>query len=109
MSTIGDNDHGGVQLVQATTARPPRPATINVTVTFPLSTRGSFRDRRPENETVASLLEAAMRFFAATPDPEYIYYLTHEKRRLAESETIGEVVGHARAARFSLIKELIQG
>ena len=50
-----------------------------------------------------------MRHFTVTEDPQFVYYLTFRGVRVESTATIGHVVGPASAARFSLIKELVQG
>ena len=42
-------------------------------------------------------------------DVQYSYYVTHKGDRQDDATTIGSLAGHARAVKFTLVKELTQG
>jgi hypothetical protein len=86
-----------------------RPKTVKVTVTFPISPAGPLLGDRPATESVGALREEAMTHFGVAPDGQHTYYLTHASRKVEDSETIGQVAGSARSAKFTLVKELVQG
>ena len=93
-------------MTQETTAKPK---TVHITVTFPISPAGPLRGERPETETVGALLGEAMTHFGVAPDAQHSYYLTHAGKKLEDTETIGHVAGSAHEAKFTLVKELVQG
>jgi len=93
-------------MTQETTAKPKM---IKVTVTFPISPAGPLRGERPATETVGALREEAMTHFGVAPDGQHSYYLTHAGKKLEDTETIGQVAGTAHEAKFTLVKELVQG
>jgi hypothetical protein len=93
-------------MTQETTAKPK---TIKVTVTFPISPAGPLRGERPDTEIVGALLAEAMTHFSVASDSQHSYYLTHAGKKLADTETIGQVAGSAHEAKFTLVKELVQG
>lgn len=83
--------------------------TIEVTVTFPISLAGPMRGGRPDSELVGALREEAMSHFGVAADAQHSYYLTHAGTRLDDHRTVGDVAGAAHAAKFTLVKELVQG
>lgn len=93
-------------MAQETTAKPK---TIKVTVTFPISPAGPLRGERPPTETVGALREEAMKHFSVAPDGQHNYYLTHAGGRVDDGHTVGEVAGTTHEAKFTLVKELVQG
>jgi hypothetical protein len=93
-------------MTQETTANP---ATIKTTVTFPISAAGPLRGERAASETVGALREEAMTHFGVASDAQHTYYLTHAGSKLGDAETIGQVAGEAHEAKFTLVKELVQG
>lgn len=50
-----------------------------------------------------------MSFFGVAEDGQHAYYLTHAGSQVTDDVTVGEVAGHAKAVKFTLVKELIQG
>lgn len=87
----------------------PKPKTVQVTVTFPISPAGPLRGERPARETVGALREEATIHFGVAADTQHSYYLTHDGKKIDDSHTIGDVAGTAHAAKFTLVKELVQG
>lgn len=83
-------------------------AGIKVTVTFPLA-EGPYHGEFAPETTVGALRAAAMRELGVGGDAQYSYYLTHKEDRQADGTTIGALAGHARAMKFTLVKELTQG
>jgi hypothetical protein len=86
-----------------------QPKTIKVTVAFPISPAGPLHGDRPAAETVGTLRDEAMDHFGVAADAEHSYYLTHAGKQLEDGQTIGGVAGTASAAKFTLVKELVQG
>jgi hypothetical protein len=86
-----------------------KPKTIKVTVTFPISPAGPLRGDHPATETVGALREEAMAHFGVASDGQHSYYLTHAGTKLEDTETIEQVAGTAHEAKFTLVKELVQG
>jgi hypothetical protein len=83
---------------------------IKVTVTFPgFSRKHPFQDEFEPTATLLSIRQAAMRHFEVNEDPTSVYYLTFQRQRQSDDVVLGELVGHARAAEFRLVKETIQG
>lgn len=86
-----------------------RPETIKVTVTFPIGPGGPYRDDLADETTVGTLRAAAMNHFGATEDPGLRFYLIHDGLEIADTSTIGDVAGRARAVKFTLARDVIQG
>lgn len=86
-----------------------KPKTIEITVTFPISPAGPLRGNRPAAETVGALRDEAMTHFGVAADGQHSYYLTHDGKKVDDTETIGQVAGTAHATKFTLVKELVQG
>lgn len=82
--------------------------TINVTVAFPLG-QGPFHDSVEPAVTAGALRQVAMTYFSAVDDPALRFYLTHDGDEVADATTIGEVAGKARAVRFILARDVING
>jgi hypothetical protein len=93
-------------MTQETTAKPK---TIKVKVTFPISPAGPLHGERPASETIGALREEAMTHFGVASDGQHDYYLTHAGKKLEDTETIGTVADTAHEAKFTLVKELVQG
>lgn len=92
------------------TSQSARPQTrVKVTVTFPISPRGPFHSEEPDDPTIAAVRQAAMSFFGVAEDGQHAYYLTHAGSQVTDDVTVGEVASHAKAVKFTLVKELIQG
>lgn len=86
-----------------------RPKSVHVTVTFPIAPGGPYHaDLSPET-TVGSVRSSAMVEFGVAEEGQHAYYLTHSGTRVPDERTIGDVADHARAVKFTLVKELIQG
>jgi hypothetical protein len=94
-----------------TSARPDKPKNhaIKVTVTFPIAPGGPFHADEPPDTTIKTLRDAAMAQFGIAEDGQHAYYLTHGGTRVSDGQTVGEIAGHAKAVKFTLVKELIQG
>src|SRR5437870_5707567 len=91
------------------TSPEPKPQTIKVTVTFPISPAGPFHAERDAIETVGMLREDAMTHFGVAADTQHSYYLTHDGQQVDDTVTIGHEAGPAHAVKLTLVKELIQG
>lgn len=83
--------------------------TIKVTVTFPISPAGPLRREHRAGATIGSLRDEAMNHFGVAADAQHSYYLTHGGRQVEDGRTVGDVAGPAGAAKFTLVKELVQG
>jgi hypothetical protein len=81
---------------------------IEVTVTFPLAER-PFHGRLPGSTSVGEIRRDAMAEFGAVEDPQHAYYLSFRGTRQKDDATLAEVAENARAVKFTLVKELIQG
>ncbi len=93
-------------MIQETAARPK---TIKVTVTFPISPAGPLHGERSATEAIGALREEAMAHFGVAADAQHSYYLTHNGKKIDDGQTIGQAAGKASAAKFTLVKELVQG
>lgn len=86
--------------------------TIEVRVSFPLSTRPPYHHKDQENETIASVRAAAMEHFGVHEEPGSEYYLTddrHDDQRLQDSETVGQAAREKHELHLTLVKDLVQG
>jgi hypothetical protein len=83
--------------------------TIKVIVTFPISPSGPLRGDRAATDTVGVLREVAMNHFGVAADAQHSYYLTHSGKQVEDGRTISAVAGTSSAAKFTLVKELVQG
>lgn len=70
---------------------------------------GRFNEQVAPDTTVGRVRGDAMAHFGVADDPQYTYYLTHDADRLDDARTIGEIAGHARSLKVTLVKELLQG
>lgn len=84
------------------------PATIKVRVGFPLAER-PYHGEFTLDTTVGTVRARAMAEFGASEDARFVYYLTHKDDRQADETTIGNLVGKARALKFTLVKQITQG
>ena len=82
--------------------------TINVTVAFPLG-HGPYHGDFTGDATVGEVKVAAMAHFGVTDDPALRFYLTHQGDEVADTVTVGEVAGRAKAVRFILAREVVNG
>jgi hypothetical protein len=82
--------------------------TINVTVAFPLG-QGPFHGDFSSDATVGQVKTAAIEHFGVVNDAAVRIYLTHDGDEVADTVTVGEVAGHAKAVRFILAREVVNG
>lgn len=85
---------------------------IEVTVAFPLSTRGAYHHHYTREDTVGTVRMAAMVHFGAQEEPGTRYYLTddrHDDRELPDSETIATLSPDDEPIHLTLVKDLVQG
>lgn len=82
--------------------------TIDVTVAFPLG-QGPYHVESATITTVGEVRAAAMTHFGVVEDPALRFYLTHNGDEVADSTTVGEVAGRAKAVRFILAREVVNG
>ena len=82
---------------------------IRVVVTFPLGPAGPYRDDLADEATVGTVRAAAMIHFGAVEDPGLRFYLVHDGLEVADTRTVGDVAGLARAVKFTLARDVIQG
>ena len=89
----------------------PHATKTKVTVRFPLAPGKPFSVSDADDTTVGAIRMAAMGYFGVHEDPGSRYYLTQGQagEELADGSTIGQVAGHAKAVKLTLVKELIQG
>jgi hypothetical protein len=86
-----------------------REKTIEVTVTFPLSKQPPYHDKVAPETAAGTAREAAMAYFSVQAEPNTTYFLTHDGAPVADTTSISNVAGTARAVKLTLVKELIQG
>lgn len=82
---------------------------IEVTCTFALSTKPTYRARDRRETTVGTVLELVMGYFEVHPEPNVEFYLVAHDERQPDSQTLGEVAGDADRVEFRLRKETTQG
>ena len=82
--------------------------TIKVIVNFPAASN-PFKQEFEPAETIGSVRTAAMQQFGVDENPSTKYYLAHAGTKLEDSQTIGEVAGHAKAVELTLVKEIVSG
>jgi hypothetical protein len=82
---------------------------ITVQVSFPVSEKSPYRAEETPGTTARAVREAAMRDFAVSDSRQYTYVLTHDGRKVPDSETIGQIAGDRHSVEFRLVKELTQG
>jgi len=58
-----------------------RTETVEVTVAFPLSARGSFHQRYVRHDTIGTVRAAAMDHFGVHEEPDVVYYLNRRRGR----------------------------
>lgn len=87
----------------------PKPKPIKVTVSFPPAPGGPYHDEVKPATTVGDIRAAAMAKFGIEEDSQFTYYLTHAGQRHDDTEQIGDIAGDAKAVKFTLIKEIVQG
>jgi hypothetical protein len=85
-----------------------KPTEIKVTVAFPLAAKPPYKADVERTETAESVRTAAMAYFGVT-DESTATYLTYKGDRVAATDTVGDLADDARAVKFTLAKELIQG
>jgi hypothetical protein len=82
---------------------------IAVQVSFPVSEKSPYRTKETPSTTAGIIREAAMRDFTVSDSSQYTYVLTHDGRKVPDSETIGQIAGDRHSVEFRLVKELTQG
>jgi hypothetical protein len=87
----------------------PEPELVKTTVSFPISPSGPYRTEVEGDTTVGAIRQDAMTHFGVAEDGQHAYYLTHSGAKIADEATIADVAGEAKAVKFTLVKELIQG
>jgi hypothetical protein len=86
--------------------------TIEIRVSFPLSTRPPYHHHYQEHDTIGSVRAAAMEHFGVHEEPGSEYYLTddrHDDDRLQDGETVGQAAGEKHELHLTLVKDLVQG
>lgn len=86
-----------------------KPKKTQVTVSFPLAGKKPYRNDVDPITTVEAIRVAAMAHFEVADDQTTVYYLTHKGDRANPSSTVGDLAEKARAVKFTLAKELVQG
>jgi hypothetical protein len=98
---------------QPETTEKDAPTTIKVTVTFPVSKKGPFKDDYSPEATVGEVREAAMSHFGVVDsvagETQLTYVLTHGGKRQENAVTLGSIAGKASALPFRLVKVITQG
>ena len=82
---------------------------IAVQVSFPVSAKSPYRAQEPLSITAGAVRMAAMKDFTVSDSSQYTYVLTHDGRKVPDSETIGQIAGGTHSVEFRLVKELTQG
>ena len=68
-----------------------------------------YQHRYSRETLVATLLDASVEHFKASPEPGFELYLTHDRVRLNNDVDLGSVVGEGDELHCRLVKEIIQG
>ncbi len=82
---------------------------IAVTVRFALSRQSPYHGDFAQETLVSTVRDLAIHALGVTPDPQYLYYLTHNRTKVDDTKRLSDVAGPAKAIEFGLAKELIQG
>ena len=82
--------------------------TIKTVVSFPLGHR-PFQEDYESTVTVGVVRSAAMTHFEVNEDPALRFYLVHDGDEVSDTTTLGDVAGHARAVKLTLVKEIVNG
>jgi hypothetical protein len=82
---------------------------VAVQVSFPASAKSPYRAQEAPGTSVGTVRAAAMKDFEVSDSGQYTYVLTHDGRKVPDSETIGQVAGDRHSVEFRLVKELTQG
>ena len=94
---------------KSTTKNPKKNEDVNVTVTFPLAGKGPYKEDLAPGTLAGTVRASAMTHFGVADDQTTTYYLTHKGDRVDANATVGELADEAKALKFTLAKELIQG
>lgn len=86
-----------------------KPEQVKVTVSFPLASKGPYKDDLAPETTAEVVRGAAMTHFGVADDQTTSYYMTRKGDRVEPASTVGDLADEARAVKFTLVKELIQG
>jgi hypothetical protein len=81
---------------------------IKVTVEFPLGQR-PFQRAYGADTRVAVVLDDARAHFGAVDDPALRFYLVFHGLEVVASVTLADVAGSARAVKFTLVREIVNG
>lgn len=82
---------------------------ITVQVSFPVSEKSPYRAKETPSTTAGAVRDAAMEYFTVSDSNQYTYVLTHDGRKVPDSETIGQIAEDRHSVEFRLVKELTQG
>ncbi len=82
--------------------------TIKTVVTFPLGHQ-PFQEDYEATVAVGTVRAAAMVHFEVSEDPALRFYLVHDGAEVPDTTTLGDVAGHAKALKFTLAKEIVNG
>ncbi len=82
---------------------------VAVTVRFALSRQSPYHGDFAQETLVGTVRDRAMHALGVTPDPQYVYYLTHNRTKVDDTKRLSDVAGSAKAIEFGLAKELLQG
>ncbi len=82
--------------------------TIKTIVTFPLGHQ-PFQDDYEPTVMVGTVRAAAMTYFEVSEDPALRFYLVHDGDEAPDTKTLGDLAGHAKALKFTLAKEIVNG
>ena len=58
---------------------------------------------------VGTVRAAAMVYFEVSEDPALRFYLVHDGAEVADTTTLGDVARRAKAVKFTLAKEIVNG
>jgi hypothetical protein len=82
--------------------------TVKTVVTFPLGHQ-PFQEEYESTAAVGTVRTDAMTHFGVSEDPALRFYLVHDGAEVPNTTTLGEVAGHAKAVKFTLVKEIVNG
>ena len=82
---------------------------IEVKVTFPITTHGSFERTVSKETTIGTVLAEAMKHFEVRDESQFTYVLTDDGKELNPTATVGSITEHEREVKFTLVKKITQG
>jgi hypothetical protein len=109
LGLIATNTLGELNNVSEANAANIATQVITVKVSFPVSEKSPYRAMETPDTTAGAVREAAMRDFAVSDSNQYTYVLTHDGKKVPDSEAIGQIAGDRHSVEFRLVKELTQG